>query len=109
VREDIPWFLSHYLNDDRERDDVRFSPGLASDLGGLAPALVFAAGFDILCDEAAAYAQRLAAADGSVLFRCYESLPHGFTSFAGVAPAAALALDEIARDVDVTLCRVSPD
>jgi acetyl esterase len=105
VREDIPWFLSHYLNADREQSDVRFSPGLASDLAGLAPALVYAAGFDILCDEAEDYAQRLAAADVPLLFRCHESLPHGFTSFAGVAPAAARAQGEIARDVDLALSR----
>jgi hypothetical protein len=41
----------------------------------------------------------------SVVFHCYESLPHGFTSFAGVAPAAGLALDQIARDVDLVLAR----
>jgi acetyl esterase len=105
VREDIPWFLSHYLNADHERDDVRMSPGLATDLGGLAPALVYTAGFDILCDEAEAYAQRLAAADATVVYRCFESLPHGFTSFAGVAPAAERAQMEIARDVDLTLSR----
>ncbi len=105
VREDIPWFLSHYLNDERERDDVRMSPALASDLGGLAPALVYTSGFDILCDEAEDYAQRLAAAGVPVVYRCYESLPHGFTSFAGVAPAAGRALDEIARDVDLVLSK----
>jgi acetyl esterase/lipase len=105
VREDIPWFLTHYLNADRERDDVRMSPGLASDLAGLAPALVYGAGFDILCDEAEAYAQRLAKAEVPLVFRCFESLPHGFTSFAGVTPAAARALEEIARDVDLVLSR----
>lgn len=105
VREDIPWFLSHYLNDDRERDDVRMSPGLASDLAGLAPALVYSAGFDILSDEAETYAQRLAAADVPLVFRCYESLPHGYTGFAGLAPAAGCALDEIARDVDLLLSK----
>jgi acetyl esterase len=105
VREDIPWFLSHYLNADRERDDVRFSPGLASDLHDLAPALVYTAGFDILCDEGEHYAQHLTAAGVPVLFRCCESLPHGFASFGGVVPAAARALEEIARDVDLVLSR----
>jgi acetyl esterase/lipase len=105
VREDIPWFLSHYLNGDRERDDVRFSPGLAADLRGLAPALVYSAGFDILCDETDEYAQRLTAAGVPLVSRCYDSLPHGFASFAGVMPAAARALDEIARDVDLALSR----
>jgi acetyl esterase/lipase len=105
VRADIPWFLSHYSNAERERVDVRFSPGLATDLGGLAPALVYTAGFDILCDEGEDYAQRLAAAGVPVLFRCCESLPHGFASFAGVVPAAARELDEIARDVDLAFSK----
>jgi len=105
VREDIPWFLSHCLNSDHEREDVRFAPGLAQDLAGLAPALVYTAGFDILCDEAEDYAQRLAQAGVPVVYRCFESLPHGFTVLAGVVPAAASALDEIARDVDLALSR----
>ncbi len=105
LREDIPWFLTHYLNSEHERDDVRLSPGLAGDLSGLAPALVYTAGFDVLCDEGEAYAQRLAEAGVPVVYRCYESLPHGFTLLAGVAPAAARAQGEIARDVDLVLSR----
>jgi acetyl esterase/lipase len=104
-REDMEWFLAHYLNDDAERADVRISPGLAGELDGLAPALVYTAGFDLLCDEGCAYAQRLEAAGVPVTFRCYESLTHSFTSFAGAAPAAARALEEIAHDVDLVLSK----
>jgi acetyl esterase/lipase len=107
LREDIPWFLSHYSNSDAERNDTRLSPGLADELAGLAPALVYTAGFDILCDEGERYAQRLAEAGVPITYRCYESLPHGFTLLAGVTPAAGRALDEIARDVDLLLCRGS--
>jgi acetyl esterase/lipase len=105
LREDIPWFLTHYLRSDAERADLRLSPGLASELSGLAPALVYTAGFDVLCDEGEQYAQRLAEAGVPVVYRCYESLPHGFTLFAGTAPAAARALGEIAHDVDLVLSR----
>ena len=103
-REDIPWFLSHYLADDRDRADPRLSPGLAADLSALAPALVYTAGFDILCDEGESYAQRLAAAGVPVRYRCFDSLTHAFTSLAGVAPSASRALEEIAREVDAALC-----
>jgi acetyl esterase/lipase len=102
-RENISWFLAHYLGDESERDDLRLSPGLASDLSGLAPALVYTAGFDILCDEGEAYAQRLVAAGVPARYRCFDSLTHAFTSLAGVAPAAGRALEEIARDVDLVL------
>jgi acetyl esterase len=105
LREDLPWFLSHYLRSDAERDDERLSPGLASELSGLAPALVYTAGFDVLCDEAEQYAQRLTDAGVPVVYRCYESLPHGFTLLAGTSPAAARALAEIAHDVDLVLSR----
>jgi acetyl esterase len=105
LRDDLPWFLRHYANAESEHGDLRLSPGLAPELGGLAPALVYTAGFDVLCDEGEAYAQRLADAGVPVLFRCYESLPHAFTGLAGVVPAAARALDEIARDVDLVLSK----
>ena len=102
-RADIPWFLSHYLEDDGPRADLRLAPGLAPDLSGLAPALVYTAGFDILCDEGDAYAERLRAAGVPVRHRCFETLTHAFTSLAGVSPAASRALEEIARDLDLLL------
>jgi len=105
LREDLPWFLRHYANAESEYGDVRLSPGLARELGGLAPALVYTAGFDVLSDEGEEYGQRLTAAGVPVVFRCYESLPHAFTGLAGVVPGAARALDEIARDVDLVLSR----
>jgi acetyl esterase/lipase len=101
----MEWFLTHYLNDASERDDVRLSPGLAVDLTGLAPALVYTAGFDLLCDEGEAYAKRLEAAGVPVTFRCYESLTHSFTGFGGLAPAALRAQAEIAHDVDLALSK----
>jgi acetyl esterase/lipase len=103
--EGMAWFVRHYLNDEAELTDRGLSPGLAEDLTGLAPALVYTAGFDPLCDEGQEYAERLAAAGVPVEFRCYESLPHSFTSFGGAAPAAAQALREIARDVDIVLSK----
>lgn len=111
TRESMQWFLAHYLGDPEDaaaREDPRLSPGLADDLAalkGLAPALVYTAGFDLLCDEGRDYAERLEAAGVPVTFRCYESLAHSFTSLGGAVPAADRALDEIARDVDRALCR----
>lgn len=96
----LRWFLSHYTTDEAERRDPRLSPGLESDFGGLAPALIATAGFDPLCDEGEAYAGKLEAAGVPVRHRCYESLTHSFTSLGGVVPAAADALDEIAGDLE---------
>ncbi len=103
--EAVDWFCRHYLNDHAELEDLRLAPGLATDLTGLAPALVYTAGFDLLCDEGEDYAKRLESAGVPVVFRCYESLTHSFTSLGGATPTAAHALDEIARDVDVLLAK----
>ena len=77
----------------------RISPALAPDKTGLAPALVYTAGFDPLTTQAEAYAGMLERAGVSTLYRDYPSLSHSFTAFSGVVPAAKQALDEIAADV----------
>ena len=97
------WFLHHYLNDDAERDDLRLSPSLETDLRELAPALVYTAGFDVLCDEGDEYAARLETAGVPVTHRRYDSLCHSFTMLGGASPAAERALLEIARDVERTI------
>lgn len=108
TRESMDWFRAHYLNGAEDAQDLRLSPGLAPDPTGLAPALVYTAGFDVLCDEGQQYAERLERAGVPVVFRCYEALTHSFTALAGACPAAARALWEIAGDVDVALCRGAP-
>ncbi|MGH1559020.1 alpha/beta hydrolase fold domain-containing protein [Caulobacter segnis] len=67
-----------------------------ADLSGLAPAVIATAGFDPLVGQGEAYAKRLKAAGVPVLYRCYDSLAHGFTAFTGAIPAADSACREIA-------------
>jgi acetyl esterase/lipase len=102
---DMQWFISHYLNDDAEREDPRLSPLLEKDFSGLAPAVIATAGFDPLCDEGEAYARALEKAGVEVTYRCYESLCHSFASLGGAVPAAAAAQQELARDLDRALSR----
>ncbi len=99
THEDMEWFRGHYLKDLSEIDDPRASPLRAPDLSGLAPALVFTAGFDPLRDEGRAYADRLTAAGVKTAHREFESLIHGFVGMRGPIAAAARAMDDMVAGV----------
>lgn len=91
----MEWFRGHYLADPSEAQDPRASPIKANDLSGVAPALVYTAGFDPLRDEGHAYADRLAAAGVKTIHREFESLIHGFAGMRGALQAAARAMDDM--------------
>jgi acetyl esterase/lipase len=105
--EGMRWFLANYANGESDWRDPRLSPLLEDDFAGLAPALVYTAGFDPLCDEGLAYAEKLGAAGVPATYRCYEHLCHSFTSLGALA-APAEALAEIARDVERVLTGGTP-
>lgn len=101
--ETIEFFMRHYLSPNADPSDARISPGRTQDLRGLAPALVYTAGFDMLLDQGAAYAQRLQEAGVKTSYHCFESLPHGFVAFPGAARAAENAIRQIARETAIAL------
>jgi acetyl esterase len=83
----------------------RLSPLLATDLGGLAPALVMVAGFDVLRDEGIAYADRLAAAGNHVVLVDYPGLSHGFIGMSDVLDGARQAVAQIASALKAALAK----
>jgi acetyl esterase len=91
----MKWFRNHYLNDLREIEDPRASPARTGDLSGVAPALIYTAGFDPLRDEGQAYAERLSAAGVKTIHREFDSLIHGFIGMRGALQAAARAMDDM--------------
>jgi len=95
-RPTMDWSFGHYIGPEDDPADPRLSPLRAPDLSGLAPAVVVTAGVDPLVDQGEAYARRLKAAGVPVIYRCYDSLVHGFAGFTGVVPAADVACREIA-------------
>jgi acetyl esterase len=96
TRATMDWFMGHYMGADADPADPRLSPDKTADVSGLAPAVIATAGFDPLVDQGEGYAKRLQAAGVPVLYRCYDSLAHGFTAFTGAIPAADGACREIA-------------
>jgi acetyl esterase/lipase len=101
--ETLDFFVKQYLPDGVDPSDPRISPGRAQDLRGLAPALIYGAGFDMLLDQGAAYAERLQDAGVKVAYTRFDSLPHGFVAFPSAAPAAEAAIRQIARETAAAL------
>jgi acetyl esterase len=89
---------AYFGEDPALRSDPRLSP-LLGDLRGLCPALVVTAGFDLLRDEAEAYARALEQAGNRVIARREPELIHGFLNLFGVSPACRAACMRIAADL----------
>ncbi|MFJ2429380.1 alpha/beta hydrolase [Pseudomonas sp. NPDC087804] len=84
--ETLEWFYRHYANDAADRLDWRFSPLLATDYQGMAPAVIALAGHDPLLDEGRAYARRLQEHGVSVELIEYTGLIHDFLRLQSVVP-----------------------
>ena len=96
TRSTMRWFYEQYLRSPDDAADWRVSPLVAPDLAGLPPALVMTAGYDPLCDEGDAYAERLAGAGVPVEHRRFSGQIHGFVTNGKIIRAAEAALDEAA-------------
>ena len=77
-------------------EEPRLSPILAELPPGLAPALVYTAGFDPLRDEGEAYVERLRAAGVEVSHTRFPGLLHGFFNIVAAGRTAPAANLEIA-------------
>jgi acetyl esterase len=97
TREAMQWYWAQYVPDPGKRAEPYVSPLRANDLGGLPPALVVTAEYDVLRDEAEAYAVRLQQAGVAALLLRYEGLIHGFLRRTAMFGKAQRAVDDIAR------------
>jgi len=82
------YFHDHYIDDAQHDFDWRAAPLLREDLAGLPPALVLVAGYDPLCDEGTAYAQRLTQAGNSATLVNFSRQIHGFITMGKVIEEA---------------------
>jgi acetyl esterase len=94
----LQWSLDLYLPADFDpRDphrDPYLSPLAASDLSGLAPALVMTAEYDPLRDEGEYYAEALHKAGVPVEMKRWDGMNHGFVFFPGIVDKSTEAIDE---------------
>ena len=87
TRKGMIYFWNLYLNDVSQMRNPYAAPLNALDLRGLPPALVLTAEHDVLRDEGAEYARRLAADGVPVTYECVEGVNHGFAVWADADPA----------------------
>lgn len=90
------WFIDHYLRSAADGREWQASPLRAADLSGTAQALVLTCAHDPLCDEGAAYAQRLEREGVRVTYLHFADQFHGFMSMGRIVRAADLAIDMMA-------------
>lgn len=100
-RSTMTWFWDHYAVPER-RTDPELSPLRAADLRGLPPAVVVLAEFDVLRDEAQAYADALTAAGIPTDTKVFEGQMHGFLSMVDVLPGSAAGIEYLS--VKITEC-----
>jgi acetyl esterase len=90
------WYWNHYLGgSDGAHPDA--SPLRASNLSGVAPALVVVCEYDPLRDEGVAYAERLREAGVPVRLSEYEGMIHGFLRMRALIDRSQTVLEESAE------------
>ena len=95
--EAIDYFYGHYLRSPNDRLDWRFSPTLAPDHEGLAPAWFGLAECDPLFDEGMQYADQLRQQRVSVDLNIYRGVVHGFIQMGRAIPEALQAVQDAAK------------
>jgi acetyl esterase len=93
TRADMAWFFRHYADPTRWADP-EISPQRRTSLAGTPPTWIVSAEYDVLRDEAEAYAVRLASEDVAVEFQRATGMPHGFARMANHVDEAAEVLKQ---------------
>jgi acetyl esterase len=95
TREDMRWFLKHYLADPADGTDPRVCPLRMPTLRGLPPTFVMTAEYDVLRDEGERYVERLREDGVDVTFERADGLHHGFMRLFGILDAPAVWVDRV--------------
>jgi acetyl esterase len=105
TRSAMQWFAGHYLGDPKQGTDWRVSPLRATNLAGLAPAVVCTAWFDPLRDEGKAYADALRAAGVATTYHHGAGLIHGYFGLGEASQMARLEAQRVRADFKALLDR----
>ncbi|WP_394218784.1 alpha/beta hydrolase [Halobacillus trueperi] len=95
TNEKMIWFFQHYLEKEKDGQDVFVSPLRARNMAKLPSTLMVTAEYDPLREEAFAYVDRLQASGVSVNHLHFEDLVHSFINMAGVIDRSAEALEKV--------------
>jgi acetyl esterase len=98
-------FAKNYVSAS-ESDDWRVSPIRATDLTGVAPAVIHTATLDVLRTEGNFYADRLRDAGVEVISREWPTLNHSYFGLGGVSAVADSAAAQAAEDLQGLLSRI---
>jgi acetyl esterase len=99
------WYRDHYLETPGQALLPRVSPLLEKDVAGLPPALLITAEFDVLRDQAEAFANRLREAGVPVQHTRYPGMLHDFVVMPGLFDQANVAIDEISTALRMAFAR----
>ena len=96
----MDWFYRLYSRTPADVQDWRISPLLAPDVSGLAPALMYLAGYDPLHDEGLAYAEKLKRAGNQVLLCEEPGMTHDFMRMSGLLEEVPVIHGRVASWLD---------
>ena len=99
TRDDMVWFITHYVSKEGDMKNEYAAPILRDNLTGLPSALVITAEYDILTKQCNAYADRLRKAGVQVHSVGYPGLIHGFFTLPDVFDAAEDSMRRIAEEL----------
>lgn len=92
----MEYFINHYLSSPKDAKDWRASPARATSHANLPPATIVVAGFDPLCAEGVAYAEKLKKAGGKADVIRYDGMIHDFVLMDGAIAEGRAALKRVA-------------
>lgn len=97
------WYWKEYLRNESDKTNPYAAPLQSKDLAGLPPALIIGAEYDILRDEARAYAKRLSEANVNAHYSEYSEMGHSFVSMWSALDQGKLAMNEIVDTLRTSL------